>query len=218
MLSLAYREWHWIGANPMEGVSKLKENNARTRYLDDKGERSELARLLEACRISESEHLYAVVLLLLTTGARAQEALGLQWRDVDFDVGTVTFRHTKNGEIRVVALDDTVAELLRPRRGIGSALVFPGPRDRSKPADIRSAWETALRRAGIADFRVHDLRHTAASFLAMEGASLAELAGVLGHKTLAMVKRYSHLSPDHVARASAKIGARIARNGGRRDG
>lgn len=218
VLSLAHREWHWISVNPMEGVSKLKEDNARTRCLDDKGGQSELVRLLDACRVSESEHLYPVVLLALTTGGRAQEVLGLRWQDVDFAAGTVTFVHTKNGDIRTVGLADEVAELLRSRRGIGAGLVFPGRKNPDKPADIRSAWETALRRAGIGDFRFHDLRHSAASYLAMEGATLAELAGVLGHRTLAMVKRYSHLSPDHVAKVSTRIAGRIAAKTGVSDG
>lgn len=211
VLGLAYKEWHWISTNPMEAVKKLKENNERTRYLDDAGENNELVRLLEACRISESPYLYEYVLLVLTTGGRRNEVLGLTWDRVDLKAGTVTFDRTKNKSIRRVAIGAEIVELLRTRQGIGKALVFPSPNDPSQPVDIRSAWETALRRAGIQDFRIHDLRHTAASYLAMEGASSVELAGVLGHKTLSMVKRYSHLSPEHVAEVSTRIGARVAR-------
>ena len=220
VLSTAAREWFWIESSPVASVSRLKEPQGRTRYLSDSGEDSELARLLEACRISESPYLYTAVLLALTTGGRQQEVLGLEWRDIDFEARTVTFRRTKNTDIRTVGLADEVAELLKPRRGVGTALVFPAPSDPKRPdrpptpIDLRSAFETALRRAGIQDFRWHDLRHTAASILAMEGVSAVELAGVLGHRTLAMVKRYSHLSPEHVAQVSTKIGARIARRGG----
>ncbi len=210
MLTIAAKEWHWIPASPMDGVRLLRVDNARTRYLDDHGEKSELVRLLDACRMSESEHLYTIILLALTTGGRAGEVVGLRWSDVDFDTGTVRFLDTKNGDARAVGLADEVADLLKPRRGLGKGLVFPGIKDPGKPLDIRSAWDTALRRGGIADFHFHDLRHTAASYLAMEGASSAELAGVLGHRTLAMVKRYSHLSPSHVAKASTKIASRIA--------
>jgi integrase len=194
----------------------LKEPKGRSRYLAEDGE---LERLLDACRTSESEFLFPAVLLSLTTGGRQQEVLGLQWRDIDFDAGTVLFRRTKNSDVRVVALAEEAADLLRPRRGVGAALVFPAPADPKRPErpatpiDLRSAWDTALRRAGIKDMRWHDLRHTAASYLAMEGVSAVELAGVLGHRTLGMVKRYSHLSPDHVAQVSTKIGARIAKRG-----
>ena len=77
-----------------------------------------------------------------------------------------------------------------------TTLVFPDPTG-TRPADIRAAWQDAVRRAGIENFRFHDLRHSAASYLAMNGASLLEIAEVLGHKTLAMVKRYAHLSEAH---------------------
>jgi integrase len=216
LLATAHREWHLIPANPMQGVRKLREPEGRTRYLSD----AELRRLLDACRISESPFLYEYVLAALTTGGRAQEVLGLTWADVDLERGTATFRHTKNKDVRTVALAPDVIELLRARRGIGKGLVFPAPPDPKRPdrppvpIDLRSAWETALRRAGIADFRIHDLRHTAASYLAMEGASLAEIAAVLGHRTLQMVGRYSHLSEEHTARASSRIADRITRTGG----
>lgn len=215
VLAYAVREWHWLPVNPMDAVSKPRVNNARTRYLDDTpgpDGTSELTRLLDACRVSESPDLLPYVLLSLVTGGRSSEVLGLTWGDVDLSGRTVTFRHTKNGDIRRVSITPELVDMLQGRanRGIGKALVFPSPNDPARPIDLRSAWETAIRRAGIEDFRPHDLRHSAASYLAMEGATLAELAGVLGHRTLAMVKRYSHLSPEHVATASERIGARIA--------
>ena len=107
-------------------------------------------------------------------------------------------------------------ELLRERskvRRIDTELVFPGRIDPSKPVDLRSPFETALKRAGIEDFRWHDLRHSAASYLAMNGASLAEIAEVLGHKTLAMVKRYTHLSEAHTAGVVERMNARIFAKG-----
>jgi integrase len=205
VLRVASREWYWIPANPMDQVPRLKENNARDRYLSE----DELKCLMNACEISESADLRLAVLLTLTTGARHMEVLGLTWKDVDLASATVTFRHTKNKTHRAVGLVPDLVAMLRERRGIGAALVFPSPHDPTKPIDLRSAWETALRRAEIADFRWHDLRHTAASYLAMEGASAPEIAAVLGHKTLAMVKRYAHLSPQHTARVATRIGNRV---------
>jgi integrase len=80
-----------------------------------------------------------------------------------------------------------------------SPLVFPSPREPNRPWESRAAWLTAIEKAKLEDFRFHDLRHSAASYLAMNGASLNEIAEVLGHKTLAMVKRYAHLSEVHTA-------------------
>ena len=78
-----------------------------------------------------------------------------------------------------------------------------------RTTDIQTAWENALKRAEIEDFRFHDLRHSAASYLAMNGASIAEIAEVLGHKTLQMVKRYAHLSEAHTAKVVQSMNERI---------
>jgi integrase len=204
VLRTAVKEWHWIPSNPITDISKPKVENARVRFLSDE----EIPRLLDACRESESAHLYTVVRMLLTTGARKMEILGLDWRDIDFATSIVTLRDTKNGDVRTVHLDGEVAEILQARRGI-AGLVFPGPRKPSQPADITVAWRSALRRAGIKDFHLHDLRHSHASFLAMEGVSPLEIATVLGHRQLSMVKRYSHLAPEHVAAVSAKVSAKL---------
>ena len=76
-------------------------------------------------------------------------------------------------------------------------MVFPSPNNPARSICIRTAWETAIKKADIVNFRFHDLRHSTASYLAMNGASLVEIAEILGHKTLQMAKRYSHLSEDH---------------------
>jgi integrase len=127
------------------------------------------------------------------------ELLSLTWRDIDLNHGIITLHDTKNGERRTLHLTGIALDLMRQHakiRRIDSQWVFPAASG-TKPASIREAWEYALRRANITDFRFHDLRHTAASYLAMNGASLMELADILGHKTLSMVKRYAHLSESH---------------------
>jgi site-specific recombinase XerD len=93
-------------------------------------------------------------------------------------------------------------------RRIDTQLVFPD-RTGTKPLSIREAWKHAVQHAEISDFRFHDLRHSAASYLVMSGASLAEIAEILGHKTLSMVKRYAHLSEAHTARVVARMNAAI---------
>ena len=99
-------------------------------------------------------------------------------------------------------------ELLKGiKRKEGNPLVFPG--EEGKTVLIRAYWENALRSTGINDFRFHDLRHSCASYLAMNGASMLEIADVLGHKTLAMVKRYSHLSEAHTTGILTRMNEKI---------
>ena len=86
-------------------------------------------------------------------------------------------------------------------RRIDTNLVFPNTSwgDKVRPLDFRKAWGTAMKKADVKNFRFHDLRHTAASYMAMDGATTGEIAGVLGHRTLQMVKRYAHFSESHRA-------------------
>jgi integrase len=128
------------------------------------------------------------------------ELLSLRWRDVDVQRQVITLHQTKNGERRVLPLTGHAWDLLQYHvlhRRTDTDLLFPRLRELHKPMCIREAWESTVKRAGIADFRFHDLRHSYASYLAMHGASLAEIAEVLGHKTLQMTKRYTHLSEAH---------------------
>ncbi|MCK5662109.1 MAG: site-specific integrase, partial [Thiotrichaceae bacterium] len=94
-------------------------------------------------------------------------------------------------------------------RRIDTNLLFPSKAKHDKPMDLRAPWMTALEKAKIEDFRLHDLRHCTASYLAMNGASLAEIAEVLGHKTLQMVKRYAHLSDGHVSSVVESMNSKI---------
>jgi integrase len=203
--TLAVREWQWLEASPLQRVRRLREPRGRVRYLSEE----ERPRLLAACQASHNRSLYPVVLLALSTGARKQELLSLTWRDVDLRRAQLTIEHSKNGERRTLPLVglalETVHTLARVRR-IDTPLLFPRADGRTS-LDLRYAFHQALREAGLVDFRFHDLRHTAASYLAMQGASLVEIAEVLGHKTLTMVKRYAHLSEAHTAGVVARMNA-----------
>ncbi|QSA97725.1 site-specific integrase [Methylococcus sp. EFPC2] len=220
VLSLAVNEWGWLEDNPMRKVKKPSPPRGRVRFLSD----DERAALLQACRESSNALLYPAVVLGLSTGMRQGEILGLYWREpkrppehrawgvVDVAAARITLHLTKNGERRVVPLVghalESVKELAKVRR-LGTDLLFPGKVDPNEPIDLRQPWEAALKRAEIEDFRFHDLRHSAASYLAMNGASLAEIAETLGHKTLQMVKRYSHLSDAHVSSVVERMNAKI---------
>ena len=183
LLNTAVREWEWLENNPCRNVKKLAEPPGRVRFLSD----AERDRLLKACQESPAPYLHLVVVLALSTGARYMEILGLQWQQVDMKRGTVHLEKTKNRERRTLPLRGKALELMREHsrvRRMDSQLVFPSPNNPAEPVDARSAFETALVRASITDFRFHDLRHSAASYLAMNNASLAEIAEILGHKTI----------------------------------
>jgi integrase len=214
-LHVAETEWEWHQENPVRKVRKQKEPKGRVRFLSDE----ERTRLLAACRASENRSLYPVVVLALASGMRQGEILGLTWDHVDLNQGRITLYETKNGETRVVPLSVHPLAVLKEHaavRRIDTNLVFPGKATANRrsdptitPIDIRSPWEKAVKAANVEDFRFHDLRHSTASYLAMNGASLAEIAEVLGHKTLQMVKRYAHLSEAHTAKVVASMNDKI---------
>ena len=201
-------EWEWVDANPVKGVSRLTEPKGRDRFLSDE----ERERLLTASQEVNST-LHVIIVLALATGARRGEIMSLEWKDIDFKAGRATLHQTKNDEKRAMPIVGYAMELLKEHREtsrqLKDKLVFPDPRDRTRPWNFEATWRKVKREAEIEDFRFHDLRHSAASYLAMGGASMAEIAEVLGHKTLAMVKRYSHLSDHHVSSVVSKMNEQI---------
>ncbi|MEY3758653.1 MAG: hypothetical protein RIR39_144 [Pseudomonadota bacterium] len=119
---------------------------------------------------------------------------------------------TKNGERRRVPLSGLGLDLLREHskvRRLDTDLLFPGIKNPLTPIDLQTPWETARKLAGITEFTWHDLRHCTASYLAMNGATMPEIAEVLGHKTMQMVKRYTYLSDGHVSNVVASMNAKI---------
>lgn len=204
--TIAVNEWEWLEANPVKRIKKLREPAGRVRFLDD----DERTRLLNACK--SKPMLYCLVVLALSTGMRQGELLGLRWPDIDFQRQTIILHKTKNGERRVVPLTGHALEVLREAnkiRRIDSDLVFPGPRQPKERWNCRGAWLAAVEAAGLIDFHFHDLRHCAASYMAMNGATLLELQAVMGHKTLQMVKRYAHLSEAHTRGVVASMNEKI---------
>lgn len=187
----------WLDSNPVIKVRKLKAATGRLEFLSPE----ERKRLLEECRKSPSKSLYLVVVIALATGARLSEITGLCWKDIDFKQNVMRLEETKNGERRAVPLAKHVILLLQELkkvRRIDTDLLFARA-DGKGPVDLRKTFARTAIKAGLKDFHFHDLRHTAASYLAMSGASLLDIAHILGHKTLAMVKRYAHLTEQHTA-------------------
>jgi integrase len=207
----------WIEQNVARRIEKEEEPDGRVRFLsrpvDDQD--SELDRLLTACRTSKSADLFDLVVLALHTGCRASELLQLRAAFVRLSVGgfTLPAEISKNGEPRFVPLVGDAAAIVERRLGRlgnGSDYLFAG-RGGGPLRFPRHAWEKALERARIDNFRFHDLRHTHASYLAMLGASNIELKESLGHKTLAMVARYTHLANHHKTEVAAKLAGQLGR-------
>ncbi len=199
-LGVAVKEWQWLEDNPMKRVSKLKEPQGRTRYLSYE----ERIRLLEACQASSNPHLFIIVNLALQTGMRRGEILNLRWEDINFATNTITLQQTKNGHRRILPLTDALKALFEKSSTFGNAgqtHIFTQINWKNKRGvvDIRSAFDVALRTAQIKDFCFHDLRHTAASHLAMNNASQSEIMAILGHKSAQMSQRYTHFQQDHLA-------------------
>ena len=157
----------------------------------------ECRRLLDACKASPWPKLYVLVLLALTTGARKGELLAMRWCDVDLAERVVYVARSKNGDPKVLPLVPAVVEQLQAMQGGPAALVFASKQRPGQAYAFEGRWAEALRMAKVRNFRYHDLRHSAASRLARQGATLLEIADLLGHRQISMSKRYSHLSSGH---------------------
>jgi len=197
LFALAVKELRVMESNPCVRVKKPKASSGVVRFLSD----DERAALLAASKESDSPDLYAFVLFALTTGARKGEIASLEWAQVDLKRRWAIFPRTKNGDSRGVPLTAAVCALLDARKRDG---------ERVFPVDITRAWHTAIARAKIEDFRFHDLRHSCGSALVQNGANLAEVATLLGHKGLAMTLRYSHISNAGTSRLVDRVMGDIA--------
>lgn len=177
----------------VRNVKMLAENNRRLRFLSVE----ECQRLIECCH----KDLKPIVIVALNTGMRRGEIFGLKWEQVDLRHGFILLVTSKNGERREIPINTTLEYLFKEKlHSVESVYVFAGKN--GKPlTDIKKGFHAALLKAGIHDFRFHDLRHTFASQLVMAGIDLTSVKELLGHKSLTMTMRYSHLSPGHKRKA-----------------
>ncbi len=204
-LTAAVREYEVLTENPLRKITAPPANRGRVRFLSD----SERERLLTSCQHSRNPALYPLVLLALTTGARKEELRRLRWGQIDLERGMIRLEETKNGERRLLVVTGRALQVLKGWRLTDrrpEAWVFPSKKyDRHKPTLIGVAFEHAARRAGLDNFHFHDLRHTAASYLAMSGASLLDIAEILGHKQLTQTRKYTHLLQGHKAKVVGRM-------------
>ena len=191
--------------NPAKGIKRGKESDRFGRSLSDE----EREALLEACKQSEWDRLYLLVTLALSTGARLGELMSLTWGDLDLKRGVAKLSETKNGSPRHLPIIASVLDEIKalPRPIDSTVCLFPTKTDphESYYHGFRPAWVKALRDAGIKDLRFHDLRHSAASYLTEKGVPLVTVAEILGHKTMAMVQRYSHVYTEQKARVVTEV-------------
>lgn len=208
LFTTAVKEWQWAEKNPVTNVQKMRAPRGRDRWLSD----AEREALLFYCRTSRSCHLYAIVVLALSTAPRKQELRTIRLDQVDIERRRIYLDDTKNGDRRPLILFGEalriMADIIRNKRP-GQIYCFPSPETERRPIDFRYSWEQALEKAEIANFCFHDLRHSAASYLARQGATLPEIAEILGHKTFAMVKRYAHLTDSHTEKVVARMNQAI---------
>jgi len=186
-------EWEMLGDEGLRRirkVRKLQEHNARLRYLSAE----ECQTLAAAC----DPHLHPVIVTAINTGMRREEILSLEWeKHIDLKHGFILLDRTKNGDRREIPINRTLRETLQAlSRRIDTPYVFTD-REGNRFKSLHHSFASACRRAGIKDFRFHDLRHTFASRLVMSGADIAAVRELLGHKSLQMTLRYAHLAPSH---------------------
>jgi integrase len=199
MFSLA-KKWEIpaIKSNPTEGIPLMKENNKRERYLS-----SEEAQVLyEELKRSDNKMLQYIVPMLILTGARKREVLDARWEDFDFERKSWRIHTTKLGRPRHVPLSDGVISLLESIPRFDCEWVLPNPKTLKPYVQVFYSWDTARKAVGLDEVRMHDLRHSFASFLVNSGRTLYEVQRLLGHTQIKTTQRYAHLSPDTLLDAS----------------
>ncbi len=198
LFEVARKEWGIHVHNPVRDIKLPPHSRARERRLQpgEDGEESEETRLLKACREARNPHLLPIVQLALETAMRQGELISLRWENVDLNRCIAHLPDTKNGESRTVPLSTTAIKVLRALPRSINGQVFPGLTTEA----VKRAYTRAVRRTDIKDLRFHDLRHEATTRLFEKGLNIMEVASITGHKDLRMLRRYTHLKAEDLAR------------------
>ena len=187
--------WELMETNPTADIERLRETGARTRFLDQ----DEIQSLLAGA----SDRFRPILVTAIHTGIRRGEILHLEWPDVDIKNRLITIQQSKSGKKRMIPIDDTLMETLTglPSR-FQKGYVFPSRVKVGQPmVDLNHTFRRLVDRLEIENVRFHDLRHTFASHLVMNGVDIKTVQELLGHANITMTMRYSHLAPVHRARA-----------------
>ena len=204
-----------IRENPVKGIALLKNLRRSERFLQN----SEITGLMNAIQESPNPLLKYFVPLALLTGARKRELLDAKWSDIHLSEGIWKIPMTKSGRPLTVPLTAEATSLLRslldylptilPKIFVETnEWVFPNPKTGKPFKSIFNAWNTARTKAGLADLRIHDLRHSFASALVNHGIPIYDVQKLLGHQSVKTTERYSHLSPDRL-RSSSSIASQF---------
>jgi len=216
--SLASKEWEWILENPFKRVSKLPEGNGRTRFLS----KEELQSLLQACKKHKNPNLYGMVLMAASLGLRFGEIANLKNKHIDFEHRLITLEITKNHDMRVLPMPDQIYTFLKGRfqPSNDEGYVFPSkdPTKRHPYSMIRKAFQSVLKELGLTDVVFHSLRHTAASHLAISGATQGELQELFGWRSPSMTRRYVHFNKSHLAKVLQKANNHLIHSEEQSDG
>ena len=187
-----------VKANPVRGIPRPKFSNARTRYLTS----AEAGKLLEATTKSRNKQLKHIVGLLLLTGSRRSELLHAQWQHVDLDRKVWLISTSKTGKARHVPLSQAAIDIIEKLpRFKDCPWLLPNPKTKEPFTDIKNPWDTARKAAGLGNLHLHDLRHSAASFMINAGIDLFAVGRILGHADHQSTMRYSHLANETLMKA-----------------
>lgn len=207
ILTYATKELELLEINPCSNVKLMPKSKGRTRFLS----LEEIKAFLNACK-EHSSMVYLFAMISLSTGARYSEVLHLQVENIDFDNQQVFYLNTKNKEHRGVPINQELKELIQNyliENNITNGNIFRAKRNDGTYPCIKEYLEKIIKNIGLEDFHIHDIRHTTASYIAMNGGSLLDIAEILGHKSLVMARRYSHLTQKHTATVLNKMTNKI---------
>ncbi len=196
MFNLACK-WKIIRENPMQYVKLLKEEKYKMRILD----KIEADLLIEAA----ADHLKPILILALNTAMRRGEILSLSWNDVDFVNYSIHVKHTKSGKDRILPMNAVVAKILK-EQDMSSEWIFPNPQRKDRALkDISYSFKTAYKKCGIEKLRLHDLRHTSATWMVNAGVDLVTIKEILGHSTIQMTMVYAHSTQESKRKAVLEL-------------
>jgi integrase len=201
-------KWETVGIfkNPTAGIPLLEENNKKERYLTSE----EARKLVGALKSSWNPMLQYIVPMLILTGARKNEVQQAKWEDINWEQRIWRIPISKSGKARHVPISDGTLLLLEAiPRIAGCQWIFANPKTNAPYKSFYGSWNTARKSVGLCDFRIHDLRHSFASFLVNSGRSLYEVQRILGHTQISTTQRYAHLSQDSLMTAANEIGKAI---------
>ena len=187
-----------LKANPVRGIPRPAYSNARTRYLTSE----EAGKLLTATMKSRNKQLSNIVGLLLFTGARKNELLQAQWQHVDLERKVWLIPTSKTGKARHVPLSQAAIDIIEKLpRFKDCPWLLPNPKTKEPFTDIKNPWDSARKAAGLGNLHLHDLRHSAASFMINAGIDLFAVGRILGHADHQSTMRYSHLANETLMKA-----------------